>query len=130
MDEIEAKAGRVKLWLDALKGAYLAAMPYSLIVTGVIVLVVFGWWLFRQTDSKNEIKADESRANTTISDVNTAVEAEKRAAAVETVKEAEKRSERAVKNANKARSEPKRDVPFHVANSERCSSYPESEECR
>jgi uncharacterized protein (DUF58 family) len=81
--------------------------PYkALIAAGlavVFIVIVFFVYLFWQSDSKQEIKADETRSNVEIQQANTSVsnaQVERVAPQVET---AEKTSQRAVNRAKQAR---------------------------
>jgi hypothetical protein len=91
---------------DILNGfvtAYVGLMPYSLIVTLFLVGALFFVWLFWQSDSKNEIKADEARSNVEVQSINTAVSNAQVERVESQVERAEKDAQRSVNRAKKAR---------------------------
>ncbi len=94
---------RIKTCLNGFATGYAQLMPWSLIATGVIFLVIFFVWLFWQSDSENEIKADEDRSNAEVLHVNSAVSNEKLDRVEPQVESAGKTSRNAVNRAKKVR---------------------------
>ena len=93
----------MKKYLDQFTALYISFMPYTGIVTCAFLLVIFFIWLFWQSDSKQEIKADEARSNSEVIHANTAsVGAEVNRVAPQ-VEEAEKVSQKATKRAKEVR---------------------------
>ena len=108
MADLEAnKIGFIKGAIDAVKTVYLGLMPHSLYATAIIgagiLLAVFLFWLFSQSDSKNEIKADDARSNVQMQSANTSVANAQLERVDESVEASGKQSQSAVNKAKKTR---------------------------
>lgn len=108
------------------------------LTVGTVIGVGIWYWAFHQTDSKNEIKADDARVGTIEAQANAnvaeqpVVEAKKASkeaakqvtAANQDVKAAKKRSQAAAANVEKAK-QPVKGVSYGDAKKAQCLAFPE-----
>jgi hypothetical protein len=91
----------IKTFIDTYLRPYKAVIVCILI--GILVPVIFFTWLFWQSDSKQEVKADETRSNVEVQSANTSVSNAQVERVAPQVEEARETSHRAVNRAKKAR---------------------------
>ena len=104
MADLEAnKIGFIKGAIDAVTTTYVGLMPHSLYVTLFILAALCTVWLFWQSDSKNEIKADDARSNVQMQSANTSVANAQLERVDESVEASGKQSQSAVNKAKKTR---------------------------
>lgn len=131
LQEVAVQAGeRVKRWGETFAMFYVAAWKITVPVTLILIAGIFFYWLFWQTTSPNEQKADDARVETIKVDANSSVSEDQVEKAGESVKEREKVSQNARKEREKAKETNVSNTSYEEANRQRCLAYPESKECR
>jgi hypothetical protein len=120
----------MKKYLDRFVAGYISMLPYSLIATGVVVGIIFFWWLFSSSKSETETKAIEANTNAVIANVQSNVQERVVVQAAESVESTEKTSQGARKQREKAKQANVSNSSYAEANAERCKTFPESSECK